>query len=172
MKSALANRIVFVLALAGAGVAGYLTLAHLHYMELVCGPLRGCDVVASDPRAHGLGIPALSGIPTAAFGLAMYLAVATLSFLRVVVSERAARTAARLQWLLALGGVAVAAWLTWVEGAVIHAWCQWCVASAIITLLIFITLSAAAARRAPEVGTDPVATPGAESAPLGSRPGG
>src|SRR5262249_2080844 len=123
-------------------VATYLTLAHLDVLSLVCtrGAGHGCEEVATHPTARGFGIPALHAIPTAAFGILMYAAIVGLGFVRVASMRRnVVRDAGRAQWLISFAGVLVAAWLTYLEAYVIHAWCQWCVASAIITLLIFLT---------------------------------
>jgi uncharacterized membrane protein len=141
MSRALSNRIIFVLSLAGMGVALYLTLVDMNYLRMVCGAAdNGCERVALHPSAHGFGIPALSGIPTAAFGVLMYLTLAVLSFVRVASSEaRLQQRLSTFQWLISLAGVAVACGLTYMEANVIHAWCKYCVASAIIILLIFLT---------------------------------
>jgi uncharacterized membrane protein len=147
------NRLIFVLSLAGAGVTFFLTVAHANNVIVPCGPSHGCESVAAHPSSHGFGIPALSGIPTAAFGLAMYAALAIVSFARAVFpSEKMQRAGGWLQWLMGLSGVAVSGWLTYLEAYVIHAWCRWCVASAIIITLVFITASIeriAQARSAP-----------------------
>ena len=137
------NRIIFVLALVGMADAAYLTLAHLNFVDLGCGILHGCDEVNLHESSSGFGIPVLKAIPTAAFGLMMYVALVALSMVRVASSSpEAAGRAARLQWKLACAGVAVTAWLTYLEAYVIHAWCQWCLASAFIILLIFLTATA------------------------------
>jgi uncharacterized membrane protein len=144
MSRALSNRIIFVLSLAGIGVALYLTLVDMNYLSMVCGETgNGCEKVALHPSAHGFGIPALSKIPTAAFGVLMYLTLAALSFVRVAFSdEKLQQKLSTFQWLIALSGLAVAGWLTYMEANVIHAWCKYCVASAIIILLIFVTATA------------------------------
>jgi uncharacterized membrane protein len=143
MNPVLANRIIFVLSLAGIVVAGYLTYTHLYHLPVGCGASSGCDKVATHYTAKGFGIPVLEAIPTAAFGLIMYVAFAGLAFIRAAFeSPSLNHKAGSLQWLLATMGVAIAGWLTYLEAAVIHAWCRWCVASAIITLLIFITATA------------------------------
>jgi uncharacterized membrane protein len=136
------NRILFALSLAGIGVALALTVSHTGNIDLPCTVTRGCEEVARHWSAHGFGIPFLSAIPTAAFGLLMYILLAALSFKRVVtdyVGDQ--RRISRIQWLIALSGVAVTAWLTYLEAYVIRAWCQWCLASAAIVALIFIVTS-------------------------------
>ena len=136
------NRIIFVLALAGVGVALALTISHATAIDLPCTVTHGCEEVARDPSAHGFGIPFLKAIPTAAFGLLMYILLAGLSFLRAANADASTqRLLAGFQWLLSLGGVVVTAYLMYLEAYVIHAWCQWCLASAAIITTIFITAS-------------------------------
>ncbi len=136
------NRITFVLSLLGMCVAGYLTLVHFRIMAMQCGPLHGCDEVNAHYTASGFGLPFLSSIPTAAFGLAMYVAMAGLAFVRAAnPSEAAAQRLGLLQWLMAAGGIVASAYLTYLEAYVIHAWCSWCVTSALLVVALFITLS-------------------------------
>lgn len=143
MNSTISNRIVFVLAVAGIGVSGYLTLAHLNYVDLGCTAVRGCEEVAAHYTARGFGIPWLRAIPTAAFGLAMYALMGVLCVVRAGALDAARnRTAALAQWWITAASVLVSAWLTYLEAYVIRAWCQWCVASAVIVLLMFLVLSA------------------------------
>jgi len=142
MNSATSNRIVFVLTLAGIGVSGYLTLAHLNYVDLGCSAVRGCEEVAAHYTAKGFGIPFLRAIPTAAFGLAMYAVMGVLCVIRAGAPDaRRDRAASLAQWLISAVSVAVSGWLTYLEAYVIRAWCQWCVASAIIVVLMFLVLS-------------------------------
>jgi len=133
------NRIIFILALAGIAVSGYLTLAHLQAVDLGCSRLRGCEDVARHWSAKGLGIPGLQAIPTAAFGALAYAALFVLAFLRAATdSEVKDRRFAGMQWALSAIALGVTVWLTYMEAFVIKAWCQWCLASAFITLLIFL----------------------------------
>lgn len=136
------NRIVFILALAGIGVAGYLTLAHLNVVDLGCTALRGCEEVAQHPTARGFGVPWLRAIPTAAFGLTAFGLLAALCIGRIVADASGAARLRTVQVALATASVAVSAWLTYLEAFVIHAWCQWCIASAIITVLVLSALLA------------------------------
>ena len=110
---------------------------------LVCAQVTGCHEVESHRTAHGLGIPWLSGVPTAAFGLAMFAAVIALSFARTALDNPQLRAAAaRIQWAILLSALCVSAWLTSLEAYVIHAWCQWCVLTAVTVALLFLTSSA------------------------------
>ena len=140
MSGRLSNRIIFILSLAGVGVALYLTLAHLKLADMKCGPTNECEQVALSKQAMGLGIPALESIPTAALGLGMYLLLVVVSFLRVAnLQGTISSKLPSVQLVVSLTGVAISGWLTYLEAAVIHHWCRYCVASAIIVLLIFIT---------------------------------
>jgi uncharacterized membrane protein len=113
-----------VLALAGLGIAGYLTWVHYAGLQPLCvGGGGGCEKVQSSRWAE------LAGIPVAVLGLAGYLAIlATLA----VRDELGSLLAA----FFALVGAGFSAWLTYVELAKIHAICQWCVASAVIMALL------------------------------------
>ena len=142
-RSVLANRAVFVLSLAGVGVSAYLMLAYMRLVTLGCSTSFDCGAVAADRHSWGLGIPALSSIPTPAFGLAAYVVLAALSFARVAAPDvRLTVAAPLLQLVLSAVGVAVSAWLTALEAFVIRHWCEWCLASAVIILLIFLASGA------------------------------
>ena len=134
------NRIIFVLSLAGAGVSTYLTLAHLNFVDIGCSAVHGCEEVARHYTAKGFGIPGLQWIPTAAFGVIMYAALAALSMTRASNPYSIASIkAARKQLILSTLGVLGTIYLTYLEAFVIHAWCQWCLASAFIISSIFLT---------------------------------
>jgi uncharacterized membrane protein len=140
----IANRVMFILSLAGAGVATYLTLSHIKVTALGCTAFsHGCDIVDASRYASGFGIDALSSIPTAAFGVAAYLAMAVFGFVRTVKPDgTVARLCSLGQFAMAASALGVAIWLTYLEAYVIHAWCQWCLTSAAITTLIFLTAGA------------------------------
>lgn len=116
-----------LLSLLGAGIAAYLTAAHLADASLLCAT-GGCETVQRSRYAE------LAGVPVAALGLAGYVAIA---------ATAAARTE---RWraagfVLALTGLAFAGYLVWVQVGVLHAICQWCLGSdAILALLVPATL--------------------------------
>lgn len=119
------------LALAGAGVAGYLTWSKLRGEGLLCIGFRGCDLVNNSPYAE------LLGVPVAAWGLGAYLALFLLG-LPLWESRDAVRPwVVALSFALALGGWLFSMYLTAIEAFVLRAWCSWCVTSAVlITLLL------------------------------------
>lgn len=120
------RRWILLLALAGVGVAGYLSWKRLQGGSLLClGGSQGCDVVNASAYAT------LMGVPVAYLGLATYLAILVLA---LVSYERP--SVRLLVWTVVLIGVLFSGYLTWAEIAVIDAICQWCVVSAGILLLL------------------------------------
>ncbi|HEY7031354.1 MAG TPA: vitamin K epoxide reductase family protein [Thermomicrobiales bacterium] len=127
--------ISLVLAVAGTGVAAYLTSVHYDDALLLCG-VGNCETVQQSKYAE------IAGIPVALLGLLMYLALAALGLLRWRRPDvRPAATT--LAFAVALAGTIYAAYLTYLEIWVIDAICQWCVTSAILTLGILVVESVA-----------------------------
>jgi uncharacterized membrane protein len=118
-----------VLALAGIGVAAYLTYVHYAGLQPFCaGGSHGCERVQSSSYAS------VGGIPVALLGLVGYVGIAVAL---VAPGERARLAAAAL----AVSGFGFSAYLTYLELFVIDAICQWCVASAVLlTLLCVLTV--------------------------------
>jgi uncharacterized membrane protein len=79
-----------------------------------------CGVVNHSPFAE------IAHIPVAAIGIAGYLALAGLAFMR----QRA------LTFLAAEAGLGFALWLTFIEEYVLQVWCLYCVISLGVILLI------------------------------------
>lgn len=139
---------IAVLALVGLLMSVYLLLYKLgFYGELVCGT-GACEAVQTSEHA------VLLGLPVAGWGVAWYAAVFVLAFLSVQQAYQEATWPARLIFLLAAGGVAFSGYLTYLELFVINAICRWCVASAVVTLLIFILAVPPRARRAEASGAE------------------
>jgi uncharacterized membrane protein len=114
------RRVTAVLALVGAGIAGYLTWVHYAGLDPVCvGGGGGCERVQSSRWAE------LAGVPVAVLGLAGYVAI--LASLALPEDQGAPAAA-----FLSLVGFGFSAWLTYVEIVKIDAICQWCVASAVL----------------------------------------
>ena len=105
-------------ALAGLGIAAYLTIAHYAGATPACAIAHGCETVQRSSYAK------VAGVPVALAGLVADLAVLA-TLLRDGEHWRAATA------LLALTGLGFSGWLTWVEVGVLHAICIWCVGSAL-----------------------------------------
>ena len=120
-----------VLAIAGIGVAGYLTYVHYNLSALVC-TFGGCETVQTSRYA------VLAGVPVAVLGLLMYLAVTGLVLVRATRRDLQLHLTATTFGIV-LAGLVFAIYLTYLEVAVIHAICQWCVMSALLTVGLVIS---------------------------------
>lgn len=113
---------ITILALIGAAVATYLLAVRVLGEAPSCGPIKGCETVASSPYATVLGIPvALFGV-----GFSILLSAAAVAWWR-----RADRRALYAAYGLGLAGIIAVAYLTYLEVFVIGAICIWCVTYAI-----------------------------------------
>jgi uncharacterized membrane protein len=114
---------VGVLALAGAGIAAYLTYARYADRTIFCvAGGSGCETVQRSKYAE------VAGIPVAVLGLAAYIAL-------LVTALIPGRTAASVGAAVALAGAAFSAWLLYAQLALIDAICQWCVANDVVIAL-------------------------------------
>jgi uncharacterized membrane protein len=119
-----------ILAVLGAGISGYLTYVHYNIDALVCAG-GGCEVVQQSKYSE------IMGIPIAMLGLGMFLGVIALIVVREKLVDYAYLANAGIMLLL-VSGLIYFAYLTYLEMNVIYAWCQWCVATSIVTLILFI----------------------------------
>jgi uncharacterized membrane protein len=110
---------IAVLAVAGLGVAGYLTYVHYAGLHPVCVASGGCETVQSSHYAK------LAGIPVPVLGLIGYAAILASLFVRTETGRLA--TAG-----FAIVGFGFSLYLTYLELFVIKAICQWCVGSAVL----------------------------------------
>src|SRR5256885_5347882 len=111
---------IAVLALIGAGVAGYLTYVHCAHTSVLCvSGGASCEKVQSSSYAK------LAGVPVALLGLIGYIALLA----SLAVRGEAGRFAGAF---IALAGFGFSLYLTYRELFTIKAICQWCVASAVV----------------------------------------
>jgi len=111
------------LALAGIGIAGYLTYVHYAGLRPVCGVSHGCETVQTSSYAF------LAGVPVALLGL--------VSYTLILVTLRARNDTALVGgYVLTLIGFGFSVYLTYREVFTIHAICSWCVSSAIVFTLL------------------------------------
>lgn len=118
--------VMAVLALAGLGVASYLTSVHYAGAAPVCAVGHGCQTV-QDSRYAEMG-----GIPVALIGLIGYVMILASLFVR-------GDNGRLLRVALTGFGFAFSLYLTYLELFVIDAICQWCVGSAVIMTGLFVT---------------------------------
>jgi uncharacterized membrane protein len=113
---------VAVLALAGAGIAAYLTYARYADATIAC-TTGGCETVQSSAYAE------IVGIPVAVLGLAGYVAILATA----LVPPEYGRPAGAA---LALAGLVFSAYLLLVQIVAIGAFCVWCLASDAVMALL------------------------------------
>lgn len=120
--------IIALLSLAGAAISAYLWSYKAGVTGLVCGPFGGCTTVNASPYSEVLGVP------VAAIGTFVYLAILGLS---AAAYAKPGRTAILFTgFSLSLAGALFSLYLTALEALIIHAYCVWCLASwAVITLV-------------------------------------
>jgi uncharacterized membrane protein len=106
-------------ALAGIGVAGYLTWAHYADQTVVCVQGGGCEQVQESSYSE------IAGIPVAVLGLGSYLIVLGLLLWDAPAARLSAAT-------LALVGLLFGAYLAVVQLFVIDAICVWCMANDLV----------------------------------------
>jgi len=123
------------LAMAGMGVAAYLTYSHYADQPIMCAGLSGCDAVENSEYSTLLDIPVgLLGTLFCAGILALVLARAV----RLPLAQEWAPLAA---FSMTLAGVAFAAYLTYIELFVVEDICIWCTTFAgIVAVAWLITL--------------------------------
>ena len=117
------------LAVVGLAVAAYLAVTKLTGGAPVCGPLQGCETVASSEYSEVLGIP------VAVYGVAFSIVLVALSAAWWRWADRRALLGA--YGLGLLGGLVVAG-LTYLEVFVIHAICVYCVVYAVTVVAVFV----------------------------------
>lgn len=129
--------ITLVLSLLGLGVAGYLTYVHFDERALVCS-VGGCHTVQESTYST------IGPVPIAMLGLGMFIVVGALALARLVRSSLISAENANLSvWTITLTALLYYAYLTYVEIFVLEAICQYCVASAVLTVGIFVVESIA-----------------------------
>ena len=123
-----------IVALAGVGVAGYLTWVHFDDAALVCVAGGGCETVQESEYAE------IAGLPVAALGLVAYSIVLGL----VAWDSPAARLAAAT---IALVGLLFSTYLLVLQLFVIDAVCVWCLANDVVIAPLLAVLTALRLRR-------------------------
>lgn len=132
-----------VVALAGVGVAAYLTYAHYDEGALIC-TTGGCEQVQQSEYAE------LAGIPVALLGLLAWIAVLVL----VVWDSPLARA---LTAGIALVSAAFAVYLVVLQLFVIDAICIWCMVNDLVLVPLLTVLSLLRLRTPARVGAAPSA---------------
>lgn len=122
-----------ILAVAGLGVAAYLSNVEVRQVEAVCGPVGDCNTVNQSEYAKLFGI-----LPIGVLGLFGFLAILTAWMLRRWGSGRISLMAAVAILGLTAFGTLFSIYLTFLEPFVIGATCLWCLSSAVIMTTLFV----------------------------------
>lgn len=126
------ERLQLWLSVAGVGIAGYLTYVKLFGIDPYCAGLGNCEAVQTSPYAE------LFGIPVAIYGLATYLGLIALCWVKRSDWNGLGYMATQAFFFATLVGVLFSAYLTYLELFVILEICPWCVASAIVMVILFV----------------------------------
>lgn len=123
--------LILIFAFFGLADSAYLAQHAASGAPLLCDVqnLTGCNVVAASPYSK------LFGVPLAQYGVLFYSALFALAALEIALHALAVR---RLIQTLSVLGVLASIYFTLLQHFVIGALCVYCIASAVITLFIFI----------------------------------
>ena len=122
---------IVILAGLGALLCLYLSIVALSGdAPALCTPGSGCDAVQQSAWSR------LFGIPVALFGFGLYALLAIIAALPMKPVKRWRRL-----WTLALLGVVISIYLTLAAALSVQATCAWCLASLVLIVAIFATLT-------------------------------
>lgn len=125
------------LSVVGAGIAGTLWWAHRRHVDLPCTADGGCGQVAASSQAY-VNLGPWHDIPVALLGLLGYVALLTLSMLKLGSDSPASlHLWRRLFWAVSAAGFAYSWYLQYVAHFVIGAFCVWCFSSATVMTALF-----------------------------------
>lgn len=129
MKSAVLNRIYFVLSLVGIFIAGSMSIAKFFNVMIPCGLRNECAVVEAHPSSEWFNIP------VAYIGLAAYIFFAAVAILRM--NYKLPRIFIVGPFILNLAGAAIHVGLAIYASSVINATCLWCLSSMATMVVMF-----------------------------------
>ena len=121
------------LAIAGLGVALYLTYVETTSARAICGPIGDCNAVQQSPYAKLFGI-----LPVGLLGAFGYVAILLAWLYRRFRRDRLAHLAGPALFGMGLFGTLFSIYLTYLEIFVIKAVCIWCISSAILITLLML----------------------------------
>lgn len=124
-----------LLAFLGFADAAYLTADHYFALPLPCSLTDGCDTVLTSQYS------AIGPVPVALLGAVFYLVV-LFSLVHLFTSANPRISMARGVWALSGLSVLASAYFVYLQVAVIKELCVYCLASATISALLFICISA------------------------------
>lgn len=125
---------ILVLAFLGLADSAYLAQHEASGVPLICNiqNLSGCNIVAASEYSR------LFGIPLAEYGVLFYSILFVLAALELVIFNRLLR---RILQIISLIGIVSSLYFTIIQVYFIGAFCIYCLASAVISVLIFVSAS-------------------------------
>lgn len=120
-----ARLIAIQAAFLGLYASVYLLYTYLAHKPILCGASGGCEIVRLSKWAYVFGT-----VPRPLLGVAFYVLILMLLFLRVALRSRS-RLLWRVMQAIVLFGVAESVWLFFIQWKEIGAFCIWCLTSAI-----------------------------------------
>lgn len=118
-----------ILAAVGFADSSYLTAQHIRGVIPPCGASSQCEIVLTSAYAT------IGGVPTAALGMVYYGLIIMLLIAHADTGSRVALHSAA--WIICVGMLGTLYFVS-VQAFILHAWCYFCLASAFVTLLLFI----------------------------------
>lgn len=130
----LATIVILILTFCGLADSAYLTQHEMDGTPLLCNinNLSGCNIVAQSSYSH------MFGLSLAEYGLIFYGVLFMVAALELLVVHRRAR---RIIQGIATLGFGASVYFTFLQIFVINALCIYCLASAFITVCIFLVAS-------------------------------
>lgn len=124
------NRAIFILSLVGLVISVFLAYEYSQTDPIAC-PITGsgCEIVRKSAYSSLLGI----SLPY--LGLVFYLMLAALS---VFLTQSFNRLISLFRLFVSFSGFIFGLYLTYLEAFVIGAYCIWCLASFIVSIIIFV----------------------------------
>ena len=132
---------LLVATIAGLVIAGYLVAVRVMGESPVCGPLHGCETVATSEYATLFGF-----LPVAVVGFGLSVVLIGFAFLWWRGGDR---RVLQLAYGLLLLSTVFLAYLTYLELFVIQAICVWCVSYAVVTVTALVLAALALRRSSP-----------------------
>lgn len=127
------EHLLLAVTILGLLISGYLSYAKLFNTATVCiGGSGSCELVQNSVYAYFLGIP------VAYFGFLTYVGLLVLLLAKMGDWNQWGHLATMGYFALALFGTIFSAYLTYVELFILGDICQWCIASALVTVTIFV----------------------------------
>lgn len=135
---------IIAFAVAGIGIAIYLTIVHYAKVPLACstGGVVDCNAVTRSVYSS----VGSTGLPITVPGMAWFVISAGMAAAAILAASGRIATPARLltaQLVWGLLGVVFVLYLIYVEAALLHKLCEWCTGIHVLVILTFLVTLAA-----------------------------